>query len=215
MNLSRLMVLGSLAEQGPRHGHQIRREAELARVNDWGGVSVGGLYRELRTMKEEGLVEAVRTEQVGRRPARTIYAITAEGRQELQILWERAIIELDYLPDAIGVALLFGGCKDRSELGELLRTRRQTIAATLERLRADRARGEAQGHLSPVASAVVRRGELHLEAELSWHEEFGRVLDELPASPRGAGPSTGHAALPGDVVQLTPQSPSRRERARQ
>lgn len=196
MNLSRLMVLGSLAGHGPRHGHQIRREAELTRVGDWGGVSAGGLYRELRAMEEEGLVEPVRTEQVGRRPARTVYAITTEGRRELQILWERAIVDLSYVPDALGVALLFGGCADRLELGELLTTRRGMIATTLERLRSDRASGEAKGHLSPVASAVMRRGELHLEAELAWHEEFGRVLDE-PGAPLGnVEPSSGRAAQP-------------------
>ena len=29
MNLSRLMILGLLAERGPMHGHQIRRAGEL------------------------------------------------------------------------------------------------------------------------------------------------------------------------------------------
>ncbi len=208
------MVLGSLAEEGPRHGHQIRRDAELASVGGWGGVSVGGLYRELRAMEEEGLVEPVRTEQVGRRPARTIYAITAEGRRELRILWERAILNLSHAPDAVGVALLFGGCEDRAELGELFATRRRTIATTLERLSADRARGEAKGYLSTVASAVMRRGELHLKAELDWHEEFGPLLHQLPGSRGGAGSSTGRAALPDDSVELAPQRPPRRARAR-
>jgi len=204
------MVLGSLAGDGPRHGHQIRREAEITSVGEWGGVSVGGLYRELRAMEEEGLVEPVRTEQVGRRPARTVYAITEEGRLELRILWERAITELRYAPDALGVALLFGGCEDRSELTDLLATRRQQITTTLERLKADRARGEARGYASPVAAAVMRRGELHLEAELAWHLEFGRVLDELPASGGNAGLSTSRAARPGEVVELTPQPAPRR-----
>ena len=76
MNLTRLMVLGVLAQHGPRHGHEIRRTAEITNVGEWGGVSVGALYRELRLMEAEGLVEPVRTEQVGRRPARTVYSIT-------------------------------------------------------------------------------------------------------------------------------------------
>ena len=42
-------------------------------------------------MAVEGLVTAVRTEQVGRRPARTVYAITDQGRMELASLRERAI----------------------------------------------------------------------------------------------------------------------------
>ena len=50
MNLTRLMALGTLARYGPQHGHQIRRLADLTNVGEWGGVSVGALYRELRAM---------------------------------------------------------------------------------------------------------------------------------------------------------------------
>ena len=80
MNLTRLMALGILARSGPSHGHHIRRVADVTNVGEWGGVSVGALYRELRAMEREGLVEAARTEKVGNRPERTVYAITAEGQ---------------------------------------------------------------------------------------------------------------------------------------
>src|SRR3954468_11188902 len=98
MNLSKLMVLGLLASQGPRHGHQIRRDAERTNVGNWGGVSVGALYREIRQMEREGLVEAVRTEQVGRRPARTVYRITDEGGRRLHDLRGEAIRGLSFGP---------------------------------------------------------------------------------------------------------------------
>ena len=58
MNLTRLMALGTLARYAPQHGHQIRRLADLTNVGEWGGVAVGALYRELRAMEGEGLVEA-------------------------------------------------------------------------------------------------------------------------------------------------------------
>jgi hypothetical protein len=150
---------------------------------------------------------------VGRRPARTIYAITDEGRRELRVLWERAIIELRYAPDALGVALLFGGCEDRSELAELLGTRCQGIATSLARLSADRVGGQTKGYLSAVDAAVMRRGELHLEAELAWHEEFARVLDDPPAPAASSGSSKRTAARPGDVGQLTSQAAPRRGRS--
>ena len=91
MNLTRLMALGVLARSGPSHGHHIRRVADVTNVGEWGGVSVGALYRELRAMEREGLVEAARTEKVGNRPERTVYAITAEGQLELTTLREQAI----------------------------------------------------------------------------------------------------------------------------
>ncbi len=83
------MILGLLAERGPMHGHQIRRTAELTNAEVWGGITGGALYAELRKLDGEGLVQVVREEQVGRRPARTVYEITEEGRLELVVQWTR------------------------------------------------------------------------------------------------------------------------------
>src|SRR5215467_11133426 len=163
MNLSRLMVLGDLARHGPRHGHQIRRDAEMTNVNRWGGVSVGALYRELRQLEEDQLVEAVRTEKVGRRPARTIYRITEEGRRELGILRRKAILELHSAPDALGVALIFGGVGEEGELAALLRSRRQALANVLDGITTKRTYLESKGYLSSSGAAVFRRAELHLQ----------------------------------------------------
>jgi DNA-binding PadR family transcriptional regulator len=185
MNLSRLMVLGLLAH-GPRHGHQIRRDAEQTNVGNWGGVSVGALYRELRQMEGEDLVEPLRTEQVGRRPARTVYRITDEGQRELRILRERAIRDLHHGPDAFGVALVFGRTWDRAELVGLLLARRQAIAAALEGVKAECTQLEARGAIGPLDVAMFRRRAMQLEAELRWHDEFERVLPTLPEPPRRA-----------------------------
>jgi DNA-binding PadR family transcriptional regulator len=181
MNLSRLLVLGLLASHGPRHGHQIRRDAEQTNVGAWGGVSVGALYRELRRMEEEGLVDPLRTEQVGRRPARTIYQITLEGRRELHIQREQALLHLFHGADALGVALVFGRVGDRDELIELMQARRKILNTAREGVSAKCAHLQARGYLGPLDVAVFRRRELQLEAELKWHDEFDRVLAELPA----------------------------------
>jgi DNA-binding PadR family transcriptional regulator len=187
MNLTRLMVLGTLARHGPRHGHEIRRLAELTNVGEWGGVSVGALYRELRTMETEGLVETVRTERVGRRPARTVYAITDEGRLELALLREGAMRGTHWGPDPLGVALTFGGAGvDRDELSSWMRGRREMFALGASQIEAERQRLVARGYLGPVEAAVMYRGQLHAETEVRWHDEFAKVLDELP-------PGTGFA----------------------
>src|SRR5579859_7119159 len=129
MNLTRLMALGTLARHGPQHGHQIRRLADVTGVGEWGGVSVGALYRELRVMERDGLVERVRTEQVGRRPERTVYALTDDGRLELVTMREKAIRLLDTGSDPFGVAFMFGFAdEDRDELRGMLRARRDRLA---------------------------------------------------------------------------------------
>jgi DNA-binding PadR family transcriptional regulator len=200
------MVLGTLAQHGPRHGHEIRRIAEVTNVGEWGGVSVGALYRELRTMEGEGLVEAIRTEQLGRRPARTVYAITSEGLLELGMLREQAIRSIHWWPDPLGVALSFASAgMDREELASWLRSRRETLALTVARLAEDRQRMVARGWLDPFQATVMYRGQLHAESEVRWHDEFTKVLAELPdedaggqASEQAEPPSEGTGDSHGD-----------------
>jgi DNA-binding PadR family transcriptional regulator len=177
VNLTRLMALGTLARYGPTHGHQIRRRAEVSSASEWSGVSVGALYRELRQMEGEGLVQAVRTEQVGRRPARTVYAITPEGELELGSLRVQAIRSMDWGPDALGVALTFAyEGADRDELRDLMRARRERLAISAHELDAACERVLAAGYVTPVEAAVMRRSALHARAEVSWHDEFDKLI---------------------------------------
>ena len=189
------MVLGTLDQHGPRHGHEIRRIAELTNVGEWGGVSVGALYRELRTMEAEGLVEAVRTERVGRRPARTVYAITSEGALELSVLTEQAIRSTHLPPDPLGVALSFAETgADREELATWLHSRREMFALRAAELETDRQRLVAKGVMQPLRAAVMYRGQLHAETEVRWHDELAKTLAALPpGGPAGEQAPAGPA----------------------
>ena len=172
MNLSRLMILGLLAEEGPMHGHQIRRTGELTNAEVWGGITGGAIYAELRRLQGEGLVHPIREEQVGRRPARTVYEITDDGRLELVVQREAALDALFPSADPVSVVLLFAAGPDRSELHERLAARQRTIQNQLASMSEERTRLTQQGVLSDMAIAAFRRGELRLEAELQWHEEY-------------------------------------------
>jgi DNA-binding PadR family transcriptional regulator len=166
------MILGLLAERGPMHGHQIRRAGELANVEAWGGITGGALYSELRKLDHEGLISALREEQEGRRPARRVYQITAEGHLELAVQRDAALDVVFGSADPVSVLLLFAAGGDLPDLAERLAERKRRISVQLESMAAERARLTAQGVLTPHAVAAFRRGELRLEAELRWHEEF-------------------------------------------
>jgi DNA-binding PadR family transcriptional regulator len=186
MNLTRLVCLGLLAERGARHGHQLRRDVETFKADEWAGVGIGSLHRELRQMAAEGLIEAVRTEQVGRFPPRTVYQITVEGRRELAVLCEHAIGRILQAPDAMAAGLIFAGSQDPSMVGELLALHRQAVERELARLALERERGMRDGYLqpsiSPLQAAAFRRGELRMEAELAWHRECDQMLGARDAA---------------------------------
>ena len=194
-------MLGQLAERGQMHGHEIRRNAERTDVGVWGGVPIGSLYRELHLMADEGLVEAVRSEQIGRRPERTIYQITRDGRIELEVLREQALREFSHPADPIGVALLFAGGPDPAMWTQLLASRRRHIAALLQNMSEERARHSARARLTPLAVAAFRRGELRLAAELAWYAECDALLAELEPDPVQAGPP---GALPAPQPESEP-----------
>ena len=180
------MALGVLARNGPSHGHHIRRVADLTNVGEWGGVSVGALYRELRAMEHEGLIEAARTEKVGNRPERTVYAITSEGQLELTTLREQAIKPLLTGPDPLGVAILFAlDGVDREELRRTLRARRDRLAIALGEMTAEREQLIARGHIDLLAAASMRRGLMHIDAEIRWHDELDATLAETDGAPDG------------------------------
>lgn len=197
------MALGVLSQHGPQHGHQVRRLAELTNVGEWGGVSVGALYRELRAMESEGLVKAIRTEKVGRRPERTVYEITPEGHLELVTLREQAVRPVHLGSDPLGVALTFAaGATDREEMRAMLRTRRDMVAVTAARIADDLARLLARGYLEPLAAAIMRRGVMQLEAEVAWHDEVDAMLASgQPAIPAGWGDGGRKAAAAADDTQ--------------
>jgi DNA-binding PadR family transcriptional regulator len=194
MNLTRLMALGILARSGPSHGHHIRRVADVTNVGEWGGVSVGALYRELRAMEREGLIEAARTEKVGNRPERTVYAITAEGQLELTTLREQAIRPLGSGPDPLGVALLFAADgMEPEELRRTLRTRREMLAIAVAQVAADREQLIAKGFIDVLAAAVMQRAVMTTEAEIRWHDELDAALaaagdGDTPAAVSGGSP---------------------------
>ena len=189
------MALGTLARQGPLHGHQIRRAAEVTNVGEWGGVSVGALYRELRLMERDGLIERVRTEQVGRRPERTVYQITADGHLELVTLREQAIRPLWHGPDPLGVALSFAADgMDREELRGTLRARRDMLAISADQLRAERERLVARGYVGLLQATIIRRAQLLLEAEVRWHDELDEDLAKDQPLTRDAAAAAAAAA---------------------
>jgi len=187
-NPVRLLILGLLVE-APQHGHQIRRAAEQSGIEQWGGVKVGALYGMLHRLEAEGLIEPVRTEQQGHRPQRTVYAITDEGRAELAVHRDRALTQPVVYSTTVEAALKWSAGLDEAALGERLSRRRSAVGAALTELAASRALYQREGKLSVASLAGYRRAELHLEAELAWHDDLEAMLPSIAEDSMGDPPT--------------------------
>lgn len=185
------------------HGHQIRRTGELTNAEVWGGITGGAIYAELRRLHGEDLIHPVREEKVGRRPARTVYDITDEGRLELVVQREASLDAIFPSADPLSVVLLFAAGADTFELHDRLAARRHRVETQLTTMTEERNRLTGQGVLSPMAIAAFRRGEMRLEAELRWHDEFEdrqAASDRRgPAPMRALGGRAGRRASPPEA----------------
>jgi len=83
---TRLLVLGVVRIFQPVHGYEVRRELVSWRAQDWASIKPGSIYNALKTLTQDGLLEVVGTDQVGGRPERTTYQLTAVGDQEFRML---------------------------------------------------------------------------------------------------------------------------------
>jgi DNA-binding PadR family transcriptional regulator len=180
MNSTRLFVLGSLARGGPMHGHQIRRAARIDRTELWADVKPGSLYGALHRMEAEGVITAVRTEQEGNRPERTVYAITDDGRAELAAGRDAVLREVRTRADPVDLALQFTSDLSQADLQAALELRRHVFAAQV----ADwsRLRAQVDPYLTEMERMTFRHTLLRLEAEVAWHDELLAQLPDLVAS---------------------------------
>jgi len=174
VNPTRLFVLGALAKHGPMYGHQLRRDARLDRADMWSDVRPGSLYGALHRLAAEGLIEAVRTEQSGNLPARTVYAITDEGLRELRVLRAEALAEVGLRPDPVDLALAMSGDLDEDTLRGYVEDRIRALSAEAARFAHHRERVWPDQTVAD--DLVVEHARLRIEAELGWHQ---LVLDRI------------------------------------
>ncbi len=105
MSSTRLLVLGAVRIFQPVHGYDVRRELLSWRVDQWANVAPGSIYNALKTLTREKFLKVAGTGQVGGRPERTQYSLTADGEKEYQALlretWWQVLPPLDGLMPAL------------------------------------------------------------------------------------------------------------------
>ena len=174
---ARLFVLATLDRLGEAHGHQVIREAAVDSLERWAHVSQGALYSALRRCEADDLVQAVRTEQVGRFPERTVYRLTAHGRAALEDSREAAWARTGLPADPFDLALSISDGADPAVLRAVVERRLADYSAALAQLRVEH---EAlRDHLEGTARAVFDHVLLRHETEIAWHRQLLDVVDDL------------------------------------
>lgn len=106
MSTTRLMVLGAVNQFEPVHGYFLRRELMTWHVDEWANIQPGSIYNALRSLKRDGYVEEAGTESAGKRPERTTYRLTPEGKVEFLRLLRDRLWTVEAFDSESGMAML-------------------------------------------------------------------------------------------------------------
>jgi DNA-binding PadR family transcriptional regulator len=198
MALTALALLG----ERPLHPYEMQRLLH-ERHKEWAAGKTRELYRAIEDLVGQGLIEAVETTREGRRPERTVYRLTAEGREtlddRLSRLLERQVEE--HPAFFIAVDLITSLPQERAQAALAARTvsLRAELAATEEA----RCALLEQMHLPRVVLLEVELRLALAAAELRW---VSGILDEMRAGKLGWSREflAAHEAGRGDASDLTP-----------
>ncbi|MEW1862557.1 PadR family transcriptional regulator [Streptomyces sp. NPDC088194] len=171
-----LALLGLLLEQ-PMHPHAMAVELRARQLDQYFKLTTGSLYDTVRVLVRDGWIEADGTEQVGARPARTVYRHTPQGRGHFTEWLDELIREpVQEFPRFLS-AVSYLGALGRERAADALRARATALRAQVEtREAAHRAAREEHGAPrlfvieAEYAQAIAR-------AELAWVERVAAEIE--------------------------------------
>ncbi|MFI5839248.1 PadR family transcriptional regulator [Catenuloplanes sp. NPDC051500] len=173
-NLLALAVLAMLSPGVPMHPYQLATVLKRTGKERDMAIKWGSFYTVIGSLEKHGLIAATGTDRSGRRPERTSYAITDDGRAELHD-WLRELISRPARgPDRFESALSVAGVLPPDEVAALLAARMTGLAREIETLRADLdAPGVPPMFLIETEFALAMR-----EAETTWVSALHKQLTE-------------------------------------
>ena len=172
------VILGMVSEES-RSGYEIKAVVDNT-TRFFRAASYGQIYPELKRLSEAGLVEGVDASTGGRK--RTVYAITADGEEELKA-WLRRPPETAEMREEGLLKLFFSGVLPREDAAETLRTMRARRIELAARLRGMEPEAIEKG--DPFPLMVLRGGIEFNEWFADWCERMEHQVIE-PAYEKGA-----------------------------
>jgi DNA-binding PadR family transcriptional regulator len=206
-NMLALALLALLAPGQPMHPYEMANVLRRTGKERDMKIKWGSLYTVVQNLEKYGFIEATGSNREGRRPERTVYAITDAGRAEIRDWLRELVAEPEPEPLRFEAALSVLGVLPPDEVTALLQ---QRLAALDQDIAARRA--ELEEARRQVVRVFLIEGEYALamrEAEAAWvrsllHEMAEGTLSgvaEWHEYHRTGGPPPGWTELLEEIRQ--------------
>ena len=163
--MTRILILWLLAE-GPLHGYRVRKILGAPALAFWFRIEDAAIYSMLRTFVKRGLAREEGQERDGRRPNRTMFRITRQGRAALRDALLAAWTAVGRDHDPVSAALAAADEFEPEEIRRLLRGRREALSDRRNTLM-DVAPGAPSALLGRREAALLTAEIAWIDAELS------------------------------------------------
>ncbi|MEU7936351.1 PadR family transcriptional regulator [Microbispora bryophytorum] len=162
----------ALLRRGPRYGYQLRAEFEASTATTW-PLNIGQVYTTLSRLERDGLVS--RDERGDRdEQGRVRYAITPDGRDELDRWFARPVSRADRPRDELVIKLAMAVTTPGVDVAAVIRAQRSATMRGLQEL--TRALRTLDASTEAAQRLVVDSMIFHAEAEQRWLDHCEAVL---------------------------------------
>jgi DNA-binding PadR family transcriptional regulator len=167
----------SLLSREPMHPYEMRQRIRLQHIDRVVKVTQGTLYSTVDRLAGTGLITPVETSREGRRPERTVYAITDAGRDQLADALREALMRPSPEYRRLAMALSFASTLEPDEVADLLRRRSLHIEGELSGLNTaiDGVRKQGLDRIHLIETEYLAA--LH-RAELEWLRAVVQDIEE-------------------------------------
>ncbi|MBE3013779.1 PadR family transcriptional regulator [Microbispora sp. NEAU-D428] len=170
----------ALLSRGPRYGYQLRAEFEASTATTW-PLNIGQVYTTLSRLERDGLVS--RDDQGDQdEQGRVRYAITPEGRDELDRWFAKPVSRADRPRDELVIKLAMAVTTPGVDVAAVIRAQRSATMRSLQEL--TRAMRSLDASAETAQRLVIDSMIFHAEAEQRWLDHCEAVLarpsEEIP-----------------------------------
>lgn len=161
-------ILGILLRYGPQSGYSIKDIIEKT-VSDFAKIKLPNIYYHLDKLKFKEYVSYI-WDKDGARPEKTVYSITAKGKEYFQTLLLKQLEENVLFEFSLDGVLYFADNIDKNVLLTSLKLKRDTICEKLKLLqlhKEDNLKSLNENALT-YASSIFDHHIIHFKAELTW-----------------------------------------------
>lgn len=156
----------ALLREAPMHPYQMQRLLKLRHKDEILALKRGSLYHAIRRLQAAGSIEAAQTTRDGRRPERTTYRITAEGREQFIAVLHAIVASPRRESSEFLAAMSFLVHLDAADAVQKLEQRCRALEAQID----EQTRGlaAASAHVLPINLVESEYLVAMLRAELAW-----------------------------------------------